>query len=444
MEIIEHQELASAQSSIVFTDIPQTFTDLVLVMSARTNRSDPNIVDVVVGKYNASTTGYSYRELFAGNSPNTNSGSNFFAGYTSISSATANTFGSSSLYIPNYTSSLAKSSSMDGVSESNGINVFRAIAANLWTGTEAIETLTLTPLVGTLFESGSSATLYGIKSTAGTGAPKATGGIISFDAVNNKWVHAFTASGTFTPTENLTTEYLVIAGGGGGGNDIGGGGGAGGYRSSVQGESSGRNSAAESPINLTQNTGYTVTVGAGGASGAADLNGTNGSNSVFGSITSLGGGGGAHAYLRSAGPGASGGSGGGGAIWTGTSASGGAGTSGQGFDGGSISVGSGNGHLGAGGGGAGGAGLPVTSQGVASNGGVGISSSITGTDIFRGGGGGGAAASYGQTTGIGGLGGGGNGAYNSAGGSAGFVNTGGGGGGFYAGGSGIVIVRYDA
>jgi hypothetical protein len=167
MQLISHEELDSTQSSIVFTDIPQTFTDLKLVMSAKTNFSSTNFVDVVVGKYNTSTTGYSLRELYgSGSAVNTSTLSNFFAGYTATTNATANTFGSSSLYIPNYTSSVAKSSTMDGVSENNGTKAFQVIIANLWTGTEPITTLALTTYLGTLFEAGTSATLFGI--TAGS------------------------------------------------------------------------------------------------------------------------------------------------------------------------------------------------------------------------------------------------------------------------------------
>ena len=72
---------------------------------------------------------------------------------------------------------------------------------------------------------------------------------------------------TFTPTSAFNVEYLVIAGGGGGDQ---GGGGAGGYRTAT-----GHSVTAQS---------YTITVGAGGVTA------TNGSNSIFSSITSTGGG----------------------------------------------------------------------------------------------------------------------------------------------------------
>ena len=87
----------------------------------------------------------------------------------------------------------------------------------------------------------------------------------------------------------VNVEYLVVAGGGGGGGNRGGGGGAGGYRCSVPGESSGANSSAESLFQATLGTTYTVTVGAGGAGGNTG-NGVIGSDSVFSTITSSGGG----------------------------------------------------------------------------------------------------------------------------------------------------------
>ncbi len=241
-----------------------------------------------------------------------------------------------------------------------------------------------------------------------------------------------------------SVEYLVIAGGGGGGSQ-GGGGGAGGYRSSVVGQSSGGGASAESALNVLSGTSYTVTIGAGGAGGAAGgaNNGVSGNNSVFGSITSTGGGFGAGNSAAG-----SGGSGGGAYYASGGSA--GSGTTGQGYAGGTSGNVAPNYGAG-GGGGAGAVGQNGTST-VAGAGGNGVSSSINGSATTRAGGGGG-SASYGGSGGAGGSGGGGAGgvgAANNAG-TSGTSNTGsGGGGGNYntafaaggAGGSGIVIIRY--
>jgi hypothetical protein len=251
--------------------------------------------------------------------------------------------------------------------------------------------------------------------------------------------HIFSTVGTATFTvDSISTgssvEYLVIAGGGGGGGNTsasgGGGGGAGGYLTGALSVSA---------------QAYTITVGAGGASE------TSGSNSIFSSITSTGGGYGAFGSAGAAG--GNGGSGGGGSR--NACSAGGTGTSGQGFDGaggctdGGLTSGDGFG----GGGGAGGRGLGSPSGVAGGAGGVGSASSITGSSIFRaGGGGGGGYAS--ASGGAGGNAGGGRGANGqSENGTAGTANSGGGGGGGGdqsagagslggAGGSGVVIIRY--
>ena len=227
-------------------------------------------------------------------------------------------------------------------------------------------------------------------------------------------------------------EYLVVAGGGGGGagtaGSNGGGAGAGGLLQGI--------------VPVTLGSSITVTVGAGGA-GSSNPS-ANGSNSVFGSITALGGGygGGSSSYIT----GVSGGSGGGGTGYAGSTNVGGSGTSGQGNTGG-IGYGSGAGGNGAGGGaGAGTVGLNALVSGAAGNGGAGIASSINGTVTTYAGGGGGSAGGS-NPLGTGGVGGGGTGTAGSAGGN-GSANTGGGGGGSNGaynggtGGSGIVIISY--
>jgi hypothetical protein len=239
------------------------------------------------------------------------------------------------------------------------------------------------------------------------------------------------ASNSVTPTSSVTADYLVVAGGGGGFNDLGGGGGAGGYRSG---------SSFALPAS------FTVTVGAGG-----DVK-TKGSDSVFSTITSTGGG-----EARTS---AAGGPGGSGAGGTRDSAAGGAGNTpstspSQGNNGGAA--GGSGGWAGGGGGGASAAGSNASSQSRGGPGGAGTASSITGTSVTRAGGGGGASYPENTFSASGGAGGGGNGGRNDGGGTyllptAGAVNTGGGGGGasngpgasatIGKGGSGIVIIRY--
>lgn len=260
-------------------------------------------------------------------------------------------------------------------------------------------------------------------------------------------IHTFTSSSSLSvPTGfSANAEYVVVAGGGGGaggvgGAGVGGAGGAGGYRSSVVGESSGGGASAENIVGISSGT-YTVTVGAGGSGASGTGLPTNGANSVFGSITSIGGGFGGQPMADAARSVGSGGSGGGaGQDQTGKGIAPGSGTSGQGYAGGA------NGGVtsAGGGGGAGGAGA----TGPTGTGGAGVTSSINGTSTARaGGGGGGRHISQGGTSS--GQAGGGNGTTNN--GTSGAANTGGGGGGAGEvnqawtggnGGSGIVIVRY--
>ena len=234
---------------------------------------------------------------------------------------------------------------------------------------------------------------------------------------------------TFRESPSFQIEYLVIAGGGSGATGEsslrgGGGGGAGGYRSSFASETSGGNSATESPLSLTGP--FTLTIGAGGAGTVSYGSGTPGSDSVFASITSSGGGQGGPAGVSGGNGGSGGGSGDTQISLTGS------GTTGQGFRGG---YGENSGSYGGGGGGGGGAGS-VGSNGASSvggSGGSGLPSSITGSSIVRSPGGKGGNRSAGA-------------------GSAASANTGGGGGGGGganspqaaggAGGSGIIVLKY--
>jgi hypothetical protein len=407
--LLERTELNASAASVTFANIPQTgYTDLKIVMSARTNKSAVN--ENVFLSFNGSTANFSARWMFGDGSGVGNSTTARIAGFGNGNTATANTFGSSSFYIPNYTSSTNKSYSSDAVLETNATTAYAGLIAGLWSNTAAITSITLTPETGPNFLANSTFSLYGIAAVGTTPviAPKASGGnIIDFDGTY--WIHTFLTSGTFTPQVGLTCDYLVVAGGAGAGQYFAGGGGAGGYI-----ESSGSFSTVS----------YPITVGAGGtgANSTGGLPSYNGTNSIFSSFTAIGGGAGG----AGAGAGATGGSGGGGGGTGASNAPGGSGTAGQGFAGGS---GFNNFGSGGGGGGANGAGGNA-SNGVAGAAGVGKSSSISGTSVTRAAGGSGMTGSSPST------------------GASGTINTGNGGsagnnvGG--NGGSGIVIIRYPA
>ena len=158
-------EVGSAGSATIdFTSIPQGYTDLKLVLSTRNSAAAIQIVNVM--KFNALTTGYTDRYLYGSGSV-TGSGTSIAApsangvGDAPGANATASTFGNQEIYIPNYTSSNAKSSSVDSVAETNGTAAYMELIANLNTTTSAITSITLYPLSGTYVQY-STATLYGI------------------------------------------------------------------------------------------------------------------------------------------------------------------------------------------------------------------------------------------------------------------------------------------
>lgn len=162
MQVIQHQELASAQASITFSSIPQTYTDLLLVFSARSNRTSAP-VDTVRARFNGVTTGYNYRALEGtGSGTSSFTSTSFNAGIAATDNCTASTFGNSSLYIPNYTSANAKSGSADGVSENNATGANQFLTVSYSTATAAITSIEIAPETGTQFNQYTSATLFGI------------------------------------------------------------------------------------------------------------------------------------------------------------------------------------------------------------------------------------------------------------------------------------------
>lgn len=456
--LLAEQTVSVAVASVTFSNIPQTgYTDLVLRYSVRGSSSSG---DVRLEFNGSGGTAYSDTLLyFDGASAATASSSSqarlTWGGFINRDGTTVNTFASNDVYIPNYTSSNSKSVSINMAEESNSNSpVYSGIVAGLWNNSAAITSIKLFPASGN-FVANSTFYLYGVAKLGVDPviAPKASGGDI---VVNDGtyWYHAFLASSVFTPAQTLSCDVLVVAGGGGGGSGAssGGGGGAGGYRTSTS-------------LATIASTNYAVTIGAGGAGGSGSFGaGNQGSNSIFSSITSTGGGFGSSSQAPSAitngGAGGSGGGAGGYGGGLGTGFTGGAASpSGQGNAGGNGAPGPSNYQGGGGGGGAGAVGAnAVTVTG--GNGGAGLNTlstwfSATGTGVsgYVAGGGGGGTNEVNTGYGLGGAGGGGRAGYWN--GSslvlpvAGTANTGGGGGGGGsngatggAGGSGIVILRY--
>jgi hypothetical protein len=429
-----------AKSSITFDNIPQGYTDLIIVSSQLyVSTGGDRFATFQVGNGTVdggSNYSWTFMDTYSGSSTGTGRGANSTYGLHSYSSSIPTTTPLiCTMQIQNYSSTATNKTMIHRFSAAPAIT---GGYINTWRSNAAINIITITS--GNVnFAVGSTFSLYGI-ANANLGVAKATGGIITEDS--EYWYHTFGASGIFTPKQSLSADILVVAGGGGGGRTVGGGGGAGGLL--------GFNSQSLSATN------YTITVGAGGAGGTSfNGTGTTGIDSSFGALTLVkgGGGGGGGGGIN----GLTGGSGGGGGGAT--TGSGGSGTSGQGFAGSIGSVG--GAQIGGGGGGSAGAATNKNgANGVTTYSSWGIitgtGQNVSGTVYYAGGGGAGTnsgALGEALVEGTGGLGGGANGRNAASAGvpTAALVNTGGGGGGSggngdlangSAGGSGIVIVRY--
>jgi hypothetical protein len=423
--------LSASAASVTFSNIPQNYTDLRLVVNGLQTGTSGNPYIVL---NEDSLSKYSITRMSGNGTAATSARSsrvNFM--YIGIIAEVRNTM----LYM----------GKVDLMGYSNNLT-FKPVlirSDNASFGTDAIvgtlnnigpiTSLTIDLDAGN-WNTGSTFTLYGIKAaeTATLITPQALGGKISQDA--SYIYHTFLASDVFTPLKSLTCDVLTIGGGGSGsGVYVGGGGGSGGAVYSTGGT-----------LTATQ---YPVLIGAGGAAlGLSTDGGNNGSNTTFGSVLTANGGGFGGRFNDGAGR--SGGSGGGGGTGSGGSATQGSGTLGTrtlyGNNGGSgtTNASGGGGGIGAVGsnqsggsyGGPGGAGLNTWSSWATATG--------TGVDGYYGGGGTGCNAN--------GVGGGGGDVSALGGGGrqgvSGVGNTGSGGGGTREagykgnGGSGIVIVRY--
>lgn len=153
-------------SSISFTGIPQDGTDLLVLLSGRSDSFNFSVD--FFWSINNLTSGYSDRSLYAINTSvfsAANYAGNYFPGaFTWVSPAAlpgsrveTGTFGNSRIYFPNYTSSLNKTASLESVTGNNGM----VLSSVLNTTTSAISSMTLKPISGNFIQN-STASLYKI------------------------------------------------------------------------------------------------------------------------------------------------------------------------------------------------------------------------------------------------------------------------------------------
>lgn len=155
--------VSSPVVSVSFTNIPQGYTDLKLEISAKCNR--PNEYASVIIEPNGDTANGTTKSL-QGNGATANSQTTAAIVILNLQgnvATQANTFGSATVYIPNYTSSNYKSFSIDGAGENNATTAYATLNASLWSSTAAITSLNVvTGNASYPLMTNSTFTLYGV------------------------------------------------------------------------------------------------------------------------------------------------------------------------------------------------------------------------------------------------------------------------------------------
>jgi hypothetical protein len=143
---------AGGAAVIDLTAIPGTYTDLVLMLSLRSNTARASSGGFATVRFNGSSSTYARRILLSDGS--------------SAASATSNTFNAATITISNYAGSNVKPFSVESANENNGSTADIQLVAESWSGTAAITQITLTPGAGS-FVQYSTASLYGITNGSG-------------------------------------------------------------------------------------------------------------------------------------------------------------------------------------------------------------------------------------------------------------------------------------
>lgn len=282
---LQTQTVGSAVASVTLnmgSTISQAYTDLRLVISGTTT-----------------VTGYSFTLQLNGDAGSNYSQTLMSGNGTNSQSARYSNSNNSNMYLGGWVNGFSTTDPnvilVDLMNYSNNTTfksvLWRSGVASrnteagviLWRNTNAITSITINAQAGSNIGSGTTLSLYGIAADTNAYTPKATGGTITADT--GYVYHTFTSTGTFTPSQTLTCDVLVVGGGGGGSSGI----------SGTTYHSGGAASIVSEQFGLTATaSAKTVTVGAGGAGSTSPNSASSGGNSsivLATTITATGGGG---------------------------------------------------------------------------------------------------------------------------------------------------------
>jgi hypothetical protein len=170
MQLIATATVGSGGSQIAFAGIPSTFTDLMILISARGSRASLN--DDLLMRFNSDSGSNYLTKIMQGSNVNitaTDQSTSFgLPGYIGVpaANANANAFGNCSIYITNYSGGATKRWTSEAVAQSQDAGSSQLVAGGYWNSTAAINRIDLF-LGFTVMNQGSVASLYGI--TKGSG-----------------------------------------------------------------------------------------------------------------------------------------------------------------------------------------------------------------------------------------------------------------------------------
>jgi chitodextrinase len=215
---------AGGASSIVFSNIPATYTDLVVRLSVRSTGSQVYGEGTLLMSINGDTTAanYTYRQIWGtGSGSGGNAGNNYFAGITQGGGMTAGIFAATDLHIADYNNAnILKNYLSDGAEEAAATNSIMNMLATIWYNSSPITSLTLRDATNNFAEH-TVVTLYGVFNADVSSAPAtptigtATSGderaLVSFTEVSNAASYEITSSpGNITATG--TSSPILVTG----------------------------------------------------------------------------------------------------------------------------------------------------------------------------------------------------------------------------------------
>lgn len=164
MRLIQTVTLTSNQVGITFSSIPQTFTDLLMIASTRSN--EPSVANGVLSFFGSGSS----RTLTGNGSTVASVSQTGYAlgGWVNASNSVGNTFSISTIYLPNYTNSLVtKMFLAESTMGSAGTGSIQGFASGSNSSAGSLTSIVLdTAGPSVSFVAGTTISLYGI--TAGS------------------------------------------------------------------------------------------------------------------------------------------------------------------------------------------------------------------------------------------------------------------------------------